>query len=183
MADRDCEAGNVCYAYWYDLDTFAGLHLCAASDPRYGAAGDACGNGAECDSGVCAGTCSTTDVACNTGTDCDSGVCTGTCREHCRSQTDCGSAEVCTLWPMETGATASGFVPVCGAREGSGSGALGSACTSASQCRSEWCISGVCTTPCGTSDDCASISGTACEVVSFVDASATPVYAGAFCLR
>ena len=77
----------------------------------------------------------------------------------------------------------SGWVPVCGGRFYNGTKDLGSACSQDSDCVSEACLGGLCTTPCATADDCAALMpGTSCAALNFeVSASSGIVYSASYC--
>ncbi len=184
LADRDCDADEVCYGEWADAETVTGYHLCYFSDPvAYTPAGGACNNGLECDSGVCVGTCDNGSL-CNSDAECFFGSCVGTCADHCRSNADCGSGDACAPWPMVVtyDNTYSSFVPVCMDKVYSGTQADGTACTSDGQCQSDWCQGGICTTPCGTSADCTGgLAGKKCTLRTFSDDTASITYAMSFC--
>ncbi len=177
-SNGDCGTGEVCYAY---PDQYAGyVHQCWPSDTEnYLVAGEACSDNSQCDSGVCLGQCYDGNP-CGSDYDCTDGYgCSGACVDHCRTVNDCAGDSACNFWPMYLTDTYQGWTPVCSGRIYSGYTGLGSACYSDAECDSEWCIDGMCTTPCATSDDC--WSGTACTPLNFYSGS-TPVYSGSFCL-
>ena len=181
-ANRDCNAGEVCYALVDSAGANSGWDFCFGSDTTtYKAVGLACNNAVECDSGLCEGTCSDGKL-CNKNTDCASGTCTGKCRDHCRSNADCKSTEACNPWPTTIGTPNSGWVPTCSPKYYSGTKTDGSACTDDSECKSDWCVGSICSTPCAIKADCTGgLAGKNCEALSFVDSSNNPVYSLAFC--
>ena len=179
VANRDCGAGQVCYAGYTDG---VGDNLCDVSDTsRWLPVGSDCINGDECDSGICSGGCGFTGSLCNNNSECTFG-CSGTCLDHCRNNADCLSGEVCNLWPMDTADSANlgAFVPVCMAKQFQGATADGGTCTADADCTSEWCIAGKCTTLCGTTADCSGIASTTCALFTFED-NGTPVFSAGFC--
>ncbi len=188
LANRDCDTGDVCYAVWADDGSVTlGDHLCYYSDTEnYLAAGAICSSGLECDSGLCAGTCSQGGTACNSDLDCDANdTCSGTCVDHCRSNSDCSSTDACTPWPTLTDANGSysGWVPACLPKYYNGTQANGTTCSDHSDCKSDWCVSGICTSPCGITADCTgSLAGKACKLVTFTNSNNQPSYAMTFCL-
>lgn len=155
LADRDCDSGEVCYAYTADNGY---LHVCWKSDlATYRGTGQACSEHDDCDSGVCAN---------------------GLCANHCRSAADCAAGTACDYYAMNG---SSAYVPVCLTWTTS-TAALGTSCTSDSLCGSAWCVRGACTTPCATADDCdATMAGTDCIQVNLGTGSAIAFSAG-FCL-
>lgn len=155
MADRDCGSDEVCYA-WATDDGY--LHVCYASDlDTYFADGETCSSHDDCDSGVCAN---------------------GVCANHCRSFADCSGDTVCNFYPM-SGST--GWTPVCVTGDYDGTAALGASCSSDADCASEWCLDGVCTTPCATADDCDDVlPGTDCVQLNLANSTAI-AYSGSFC--
>ncbi len=179
-ANRDCAANEVCYAL--PAASLPGTqHHCFYSDTvNFLPTGAACADSAECDTGVCVGEC-WEGGACGFVLDCLLG-CEGTCRDHCRSNADCAVGQSCNPWPMDVFTPAS-FVPICLPKYFSGTQADGTSCSADGNCASDWCVGGICTTPCGISADCTgALAGTFCEPLSFVDDTGTPVYAMAFCL-
>lgn len=183
LANRDCNSGEVCYAEWLEVGT-SGNHFCYGSDlANYRAAGASCNEGWECDSGLCGGTCND-GTTCNSSDDCTTGVCTGSCMDHCRSNSDCPSGDACAPFPTYYSANTGygGYVPACMDKYYTGTAANGASCSSHSQCGSDWCVGGICTTPCGTKADCTgALSTTSCQLRSFVDSGGDPVYAMSFC--
>jgi len=182
LADRDCKAGEVCWAEW-DPDAPNGHHFCYRADPaNYLANGAACTWGFACDSGLCNGRCSD-GTLCNDSADCASGLCHGTCAAHCRASVDCTPSEVCTLWPVHTRQSPnSGFVPICSAANGAGTKADGAACTGATECRGALCVANVCTALCGADEDCqGGLAGLRCTPVGIVDAAGQPAHSAAVC--
>lgn len=175
-ANRDCDAGEVCYAINNE-------HFCYYSDiSEYQAVGESCSSDVQCDSGVCKGECGS-GSACNSSSNCglfDS--CSGTCRDHCRSNSDCSISEACNPWPMNV-ASASGWIMVCTAKYFDGSQSDGTTCTDDGECASDWCVSGLCTTPCAISADCTGpLAGKSCTPRSFSDSNGDAIYSFSFCL-
>ncbi|MBI3180139.1 MAG: hypothetical protein HYZ27_10785, partial [Deltaproteobacteria bacterium] len=168
-ANRDCAASEVCYAL--PNGNLEGMqHHCFYSDTvNYGPTGGSCGDSAECDTGVGTGEC-WEGGACGLAADCLFG-CEGTCRDHCRSNADCAAGQSCNPWPMDV-FTPQNFVPVCLPKYFNGTQADGTSCSSDGNCASDWCIGGICTTPCAINADCTgALAGRFCEPLSFVDSS------------
>jgi hypothetical protein len=180
-ADRDCEANECCQAMALN-SAYSGYHVCLTSDPtNFKLAGEACGQASECDSGLCVGECSD-GKSCNRSGDCASGNCAGICRDHCRANADCGAGLACHPWPTKVAPAKSSWVPACTPRRYNGAQNDGVACTQDSQCKSDWCIANICTTPCAITADCTgSLTGKKCEVTIFADDSSNPVHSMAFC--
>jgi hypothetical protein len=191
LADRDCADGEVCWAVWSGDDVMVGLHLCIGGDlTTYKAEGSACASGTECNSGLCAGRCDN-GAPCNQNGNCAAGTCNGSCVAHCRSNADCaseaaGSAapQSCGPWPTRIDDSGMGaWVTSCLPKYFNGTGADASACASHEDCRSDWCIDAICTTPCGISDDCTgALQGRHCLPVSFVDDRGEAISSLPFCL-
>ncbi|HSI05572.1 MAG TPA: hypothetical protein VLC93_13890 [Myxococcota bacterium] len=157
-ADRDCGSGEVCYAYPADMGY---LHVCIASDlSRYRSTGESCSDPSECDSGMCVGS---------------------ECVAHCRAAPDCGPSEACGFYPLIDDGGQRGWTSVCIGRLYSGHGDLWDDCDTDSDCAGEWCLEGMCTTPCATRDDCDELMvGTECIQLNF--ASSDAAFSGGFCL-
>jgi hypothetical protein len=110
-------------------------------------------------------------AACTANANCASGVCNryaATCAQHCCTEADCGAGQRCALYDVD--ATTGDIVKIC-APSGTGVGAIGSACTTATQCESSICapvdtaVSGgpsQCSTLCCNNADCAALPGTRC---------------------
>jgi hypothetical protein len=181
-ANRDCAAGEVCYALMYATGVNTGEDFCFPSDTTtYKPVDAACSDTQECDSGLCEGKCAN-GALCNTSGDCASGTCVGTCRDHCRSNADCKATEACNPWPTKAGTPGSGWVPSCSPKYYSGTKLDGAACAADSECNSDWCVGSICTTPCAIKADCTgALAGKSCQAVGFVDANDNPVYSLAFC--
>lgn len=81
-----------------------------------------------------------TGGACATDATCLSGICdryAGTCAAHCCSDLDCPAAQTCSEYDLDATHT----VKICSPRSATaGTGALGSTCTSYTQCESEVCV-------------------------------------------
>jgi hypothetical protein len=184
MSDRDCGSGDVCYAY---TDGTYYEHICGPSDTTLAATGDNCGDNTDCDSGICLGACSN-GAPCGSSADCGGGACAGSCVDHCRSDADCSdSRTTCAMWPMIQAKgqnLGSGWVPVCGGRNYSGTKQLGASCSHDSDCASEACLGGICTTPCATADDCAGLMpGSSCAAINFATAQSQGqiVFSASYC--
>jgi MYXO-CTERM domain-containing protein len=101
-------------------------------------------------------------AACETGADCGSGVCfAGSCSQSCDwlNPASCPSGFYCSGEAI--GSCSAGGICVPGS---AGSRAIGEACTSATECASLHCASGVCSTPCipGGAAGCA--TGFSCQL-------------------
>ncbi|MBI5510446.1 MAG: hypothetical protein HY903_16945 [Deltaproteobacteria bacterium] len=180
-ANRDCDAGEVCYAVIGTNNANTGEQFCYYSNTTdWAATGAECNNAYECDSGLCVGSCTNGD-ACNSNTDCTSGTCTGVCSDHCRSNADCATTEACNPWALDA-VLGENLVPVCTPKYYTGAQTDGSSCTTHSVCKSDWCVGGICTTPCAIKADCAGpLASKSCEPVTFNDTSGNPLYTMAFC--
>ncbi len=183
LANRDCNAGEVCYSLIDEDGAAMGYDLCFDSDTSaYKAAGVACAQNWECDSGLCVGTCAN-GSPCNGSADCGGQACTGTCRDHCRSNSDCPSSQSCNPWATVIATPKSGWVATCMPKFFTGTQADGTSCTEDANCASDWCIGGICTTPCAIKADCTgALANKQCKPITFVDQSDNPVYALGFCL-
>ena len=167
LADRDCGYSEVCWAEHYFADTveqetiMTGSHYCMASElENYKYAGESCTDNYECDSGLCS----------------------GVCLDHCRSNADCYAGEACNPMTLDS-ANDEMIVPVCTAKYGDGTLADGAACTSYTECASDWCIRNICTTMCDISEDCTgNLSSAYCDPITFVDDSDVEDYSLSFCL-
>ena len=191
-ADRDCNSGEVCYTAWIEAEAPAtdfeiiDVHYCIGSNTAsYQPAGGACSSGMDCDSGICGGTCSNdANQICNSAADCASGgTCSGTCKSHCRTNSDCSTADTCAAWPTTVEASGySGWTTVCQNKLGSGTTPNGGACNTASDCTSDWCVGGICTTNCVTNSDCSgTLSGRSCQIIRIGDEANNPIYSTQFC--
>jgi len=182
-ANRDCSVGDVCYAAMDSSGVHTAEHLCFDSDlANYAAVGEYCNNSVECDSGLCVGTCGILGIRdCNSSKDCSLlSLCHGTCANHCRSNADCPTGEACNPWAT-TASYFEGVVTVCTTKFFNGTATYGASCTSSSQCASDWCVGGICTTPCGTSADCTgALSQRKCTPLTFMD-NGEPLYSLTFC--
>lgn len=105
-------------------------------------------------------------AGCSTNANCRSGICNryaSQCAGHCCSDADCNSNESCAIYDLD----ATTVVKVCMPRSATaGTGALGTACTAASDCESEVCIPlnpadmaspRRCSTTCCNNADCAAL--------------------------
>ena len=151
-ANADCGAGQACWKYG------SVKMICTQSLASLGQPGDSCSSASECDSGICAGACSSSGNYCTSDYDCASGeTCEGQCFEPCRSNTNCGGDKpVC--YPLPTRISSGGelrdYVNVCTRALFDGTASSGSSCSDHSECASEWCINGTCSEPCATAKDC-----------------------------
>ncbi len=182
LANRDCPTDEVCFSHMTATGVFYDRQLCLPSNlDSFKAEGAACNNAIECDSGLCVGTCSD-GKKCNANSDCTSGTCTGTCRDHCRNNADCKAEQACWPWPLHPGTDDSGWVPTCQPKLFAGTKALGAACSAYSECASDWCSAGFCTTPCATTDDCVGpLAGKVCAPVSIYSNPQTVLYSVGLC--
>jgi len=163
QADRDCNAGEGCWALPDGDGVLTGYHYCYPSDPaNFKVAGQWCSEHAECDSGICAGYCDD-GRACRVNADCglNGGTCSPTCVSHCRDNSDCGSGDGCIPFPVKN--LNSGWSSVCMPKFFNGTQTDGTTCSVHSDCTSDWCVSGICTQPCGVPGDCAGVPGTTCK--------------------
>ncbi len=167
QASADCNDREVCYTAWTETregsDTALGyeindIHHCIGSEPgRFSSYGAECSAGLECDSGLCIGTCTNnSELRCNYDFDCpDGGMCNGFCGKHCRSGRDCPADAICDVWPtLLPSSGANGFTKTCSRRTGLGTEPLGATCGHGSDCLSNWCVGGKCSTTCANVDDC-----------------------------
>ena len=109
------------------------------------------GNGASCFGG---------NNDCKSDLCCGGGVCSAnTCVDTCRNSADCGSNHYCDY----VVAGSNNVVPIC--QNGSGTYALGQACTSSTQCSTAICdpYSSKCTDVCYTTADCKAQSTWSCR--------------------
>ncbi len=183
-ANRDCAAGEVCWDAWSDTEML-GVQVCSGSDTfSFLAQGARCTSGAECDSGVCAGTCSGTQNPCNSNSDCSSGTCSGTCTNHCRTQSDCTTQQRCAPWAAVLANNSFNDVTmVCLTKPGSGTVAEGGSCSTHTQCRSGWCMNGSCTQTCALNTDCTgALSNKRCLPAQINPGVAQNTYAVGLCL-
>ncbi|MDP7038508.1 MAG: hypothetical protein QGI45_05075 [Myxococcota bacterium] len=183
VADDNCYSDEVCWSVWDQNGANTGLNLCYASSSELRQNGESCSAGGECDSGVCTGVCEWDGSLCNSSSDCYVGSCMGLCQEHCGTNDDCYSDEACTPWPMQITSTANdAWTTICMLKEGNGYLTQGASCTQDTQCASEWCIDGGCSTPCVLQSDCNTV-GTSCELVTFTEqGSDEAVFSMGFCL-
>ncbi len=185
MANRDCTAGEVCFAVLDGNNVSSGYHACVASDTTtYLPAGASCTSNLECDSGVCTGFCSNSGNPCDDSGDCGlGGTCNGQCANHCRTSSDCELSETCLPWAtIRNGSDERDWTPVCRSGTG-GSKANGQSCTGDGECASWWCVSGICTEPCGSNADCTgALASQSCGPVTVTDAAGDPVYSMSFCV-
>lgn len=162
MANRDCNAGEVCFSQIGGDGNSTGYHVCVASDTQtYLPAGASCSSNGECDSGIC----------------------NGTCMDHCRTSADCFVGEACLPYAtFQSGNERRDYTPVCQPDPSSGSKVLGEACTADSECSSSWCIGGECTSPCGSNNDCTGpLANKTCGAITLTNAQNEPVHSMSFC--
>jgi hypothetical protein len=156
QADRDCGGNEICWAEHDEGGRMTGRNLCTAKT-AVGPLPDGsdCHDSIACDSGLCLGFClGGYGDPCNSNADCFTGECSGTCRNHCRSAADCYSVESCNPWPTRLGDDPGAYVKSCDGRLYFGTAPDASACDAHAECASDWCVGGICTTPCAIDDDC-----------------------------
>jgi hypothetical protein len=143
--DGDCPSGS---CLWEEIVPDNYLAACTGPGRGSGATGSSCRTDDDCQSGVCYGT--------------------GICGDLCGSTADCPSGTVCA--PVNYSVCLAGIttclqwqvnlVKACVQANPSniGSGAIGSACTTGSDCRDGFCDTqaGVCTGTCARDADCPS---------------------------
>ncbi len=169
-ATSDCGIADVCWTTWTDAGNATGMQICVASDVSlYADVGAACGSGLECNTGICAGQCSTTQNACNQKSECGaSETCIGKCLEPCRTNAQCTGNTRCLPWPTTIqGEAMTHFLGACIVEATLGSAALGATCTQHEECNSDWCIGNVCTHTCAVNGDCTDRPGTSCKPTTF----------------
>jgi hypothetical protein len=180
QAARDCRIAEVCWTGWTDSHNMTAERFCFPTDTiNYTPTGDTCSSGEECDTGNCAGSCDGDGTTlCNSNSDCAGGsTCSGVCVKSCRANRDCASSEACSPWATQVQVDF-GYIAVCLGKEGTGTAALGTSCTTYSTCKSDWCMGGICTTPCALNDDCTgNLSTKTCQIQSFSSGRGMP-----FCL-
>jgi hypothetical protein len=175
-----CAAGtNTCQSFWCNTGTSQCIETCSRNSDCAGY-GDNCwmytqddmmGN-VEYDH-LCfpQNTLSLNGVACTANANCRSGICNryeSVCAGQCCTDADCGPLQSCALYDVD----ANTAVKVCRNR-GSGTGALGDACTAPADCESEVCAPvdpadqnspRKCSTLCCRDSDCAILPlGGSCE--------------------
>ena len=190
-ADRDCTSAEVCYTAWVPKESPAtgveilDVHYCVASNTTsYLPTGATCDSGAECDSGVCTGLCTNhPSQTCNSADDCTSGTCSGTCAHHCRSNIDCASGTTCAGWRVSSNASGySHWSNVCQGTSDAGPLQDGSLCYASSECSSQWCVGGICSSTCSNDSDCVgALSQRTCKITMVGDGAGALAYSTQFC--
>jgi hypothetical protein len=161
----DCPAGTVCFASGQGGQYCVKPEWLGRSTPSAvaGGGGTACSTGADCRSGICAGS-----------------ACADTCCSLAASSVECANGAACAFgaFPGKAGVDTH-FAPLCAtATLTSGSSGFGAACQNNAECQGGLCYQtgsgGNCTNPCRTQDECG--AGNACQV----DAQGNDLYAACF---
>ncbi|MFC1610208.1 hypothetical protein ACFL6C_04570 [Myxococcota bacterium] len=188
-ADSDCGEGDVCWAQ-NSGDDITGKLICAFSDTtQWEPVGATCYQDADCDTGLCMGTCDDGTTPCDGSWDCE-WECIRVCAAACRTSADCGETDRCKPWPSAVGIDWStfgpketGWIPACMPKIGDGMTEDGASCSGSTECASDLCVEGMCTSTCAITDDCTdALDNKACQVATEVDDYGAPLHSGAFCL-
>ena len=174
QSDGDCDDPQICVI---DRSGMGADLTCQDPIPGSGDLGDACAMDNECRSGLCLDDvcsrpcerpndcsadgsfiCEPTQVSTGSGANVSVNVCKPRPPTQCLSNNQCTAPNSCVA---ERGPREVDFV--CG-DPNQGGGQLGDTCTQDSECAQNFCLDGVCTTPCQGMGDCSGAPDYSCEL-------------------